>query len=145
MLVLSQHAPDGDAAMSLNLTAAERQQVRRVYTTCEGVEVKLEFPRGSRLRPGSVLSDAALTTRVRVQAKPEPVLTVRAGSPLELLQMAYHLGNRHVPVQLATEWLRLEPDPVLLHLLSDHLGAQITAEVTAFEPELGAYGQHHHE
>ncbi len=147
MLVLSQLSSDtaSPVALSLILTAEERRQLRRIHTTCEGIEVKLALPRGGRLIPGMVLTDTALTTRVLVRAKPEPVLTVRAASPLNLLEMAYHLGNRHVPVQLATEWLRLAPDAVLEHLLRDHLGAQITAEIATFEPEMGAYGQHHHE
>ncbi|NJK72125.1 MAG: urease accessory protein UreE, partial [Synechococcaceae cyanobacterium SM2_3_60] len=119
MLVLSQLSLDTDSpiALSLRLTAAERQQVRRIHTTCEGLEVKLALPRGGRLRPGAVLTDTALTTRVLVQAKPEPVLTVRAASPLDLADNGLPLGNRHVPVQLTTEWLRLAPDAVLEHLL----------------------------
>ena len=91
------------------------------------------------------------TVRV-VKAAPQPVLQVRHcrehGSPFDLLRAAYHLGNRHVPLELQPELLQFEPDPVLADMLRrQHL--IVTEAQAAFEPEGGAYGEgaghgHHH-
>jgi urease accessory protein len=97
--------------------------------------------RGQVLRGGDVLvaEDGSL---VRVVAKPQPVLVVRHcaehGSPFDLLRAAYHLGNRHVQLELQSDRLQLEPDHVLADLLRQmHL---IVSEALApFEPESGAY------
>jgi urease accessory protein len=78
-----------------------------------------------------------------VLAKPEPVLTVTAHTPLDLLQAAYHLGNRHVSLEITPTYLRLSPDPVLRDLLI-HRGLHIHEEIQPFQPESGAYGAHHY-
>ncbi len=78
----------------------------------------------------------------QIKAKPEPVMTITAKSPLDLLQAAYHLGNRHVPLEITDTYLRLSPDPVLKDLL-DHRGLHITEELVPFQPETGAYGHSH--
>jgi urease accessory protein len=80
---------------------------------------------------------------VRVIAKPEPVITVTAQTDLELLRAAYHLGNRHVPLEITPKYLRLSPDTVLQDML-EHLGLQTEAEIAPFQPEMGAYGSHSH-
>lgn len=131
------------ATLRLVLTAAERRFSHRIYTTVEAIEVKLDLPRGTVLKPGAGLTDADQTTWVKVVAQAEPVLTVSSPEPLQLLRAAYHLGNRHVPLQVTAVWLRLEPDPVLEHLLVEHLGLSVTAEIATFEPELGAYHHGH--
>jgi urease accessory protein len=79
---------------------------------------------------------------LQIVAKPEPVLTVTAKHPRHLLRAAYHLGNRHVPLEIAPTYLRLSPDPVLQHML-EQLGVAITEEMTPFYPEKGAYGHSH--
>jgi urease accessory protein len=79
---------------------------------------------------------------MRIIAKPEPVLTVLAEIPL-LLRAAYHLGNRHVPVEITSTYLRLSPDAVLAAMLIQ-LGLEIKEEILPFQPELGAYGNHSH-
>jgi urease accessory protein len=76
-------------------------------------------------------------------AKPEPVLTATAQNPLDLLRAAYHLGNRHIPLEIAATHLRLSPDPVLKSML-EHLGMEVREEISPFYPEMGAYGHHHH-
>jgi urease accessory protein len=99
------------------------------------------LPRGQVLRGGDVLvvEDGSL---VQVRAKAQPVLVVRHcaehGSPFDLLRAAYHLGNRHVQLELQSDRLQLEPDHVLADLLRQmHL---IVSEAQApFEPESGAY------
>lgn len=128
-------------ALTLSLTAEERTRSRHRFETAEGQPVYLHLPRGTVLQNGDWLrSDDGIT--VRVVAKPEPVLTVTADSPLALLQAAYHLGNRHVSLEIASTYLRLAHDPVLQHLL-EHRGLQVIAEIQPFQPEIGAYGHSH--
>jgi urease accessory protein len=79
---------------------------------------------------------------VQITAQPEPVLTVTAPDPTTLLRAAYHLGNRHVPLEVTADYLRFSPDPVLAQML-DHLGVTVTAETAPFYPEAGAYHHHH--
>ena len=100
------------------------------------------LPRGTVVRGGDVLvaEDGSL---IKVLAAPQPVLVVRHcadhGTPFDLLRAAYHLGNRHVQLQLAPDCLRFEPDHVLADMLRQmHL--IVTEANEAFEPEGGAYG-----
>jgi urease accessory protein len=76
---------------------------------------------------------------VQVLAAPEPVMEVRSADPLALLQAAYHLGNRHVAMELHADRLVLLHDSVLAHLLQ-HRGLQVDCRQAPFEPEAGAYG-----
>ncbi len=134
---------DAQVAVSttLMLTATERLRSRHRYGTTDGQLVYLQLPRGTVLQDGDLLqSDEGEI--VRVVAKPEPVLTVRANTPLDLLKAAYHLGNRHVPLEITATYIRLSPDPVLRHLL-EHRGLHITEEIQPFQPESGAYGHSH--
>ncbi|WP_448562002.1 urease accessory protein UreE [Trichothermofontia sp.] len=85
---------------------------------------------------------AYATQYVQVRAKPEPVLTVTASTPLGLLQAAYHLGNRHVPLEITPHYLRLAPDPVLQTMLIQ-LGVSVQPEMAPFAPTLGAYHHSH--
>lgn len=143
MITLTQRlAANGDtvADLTLCLTAEERLRSRFTVTASNGQQVYLQLPRGTVLQDGDRLySDDGLV--VQVIAKAEPVLTVTAKTLLDLLQAAYHLGNRHVPLEIAPTYLRLSPDPVLRHLL-EHRGLQITEEIHPFQPEMGAYGHH---
>jgi urease accessory protein len=79
---------------------------------------------------------------VRIVAKPETVITVTSQTPVDLLRASYHLGNRHVPLEVAPHYLRLSPDPVLQAML-EQLGVELKEEVLPFQPESGAYGHHH--
>ena len=79
---------------------------------------------------------------MHVVAAPEAVYQVTCGTPLDLVRAAYHLGNRHVPLQVGDNWLRLGADEVLRDMLIG-LGAQVVAETVPFEPEAGAYGGGH--
>lgn len=129
------------ATLTLALTADERTRSRHRYESLEGQSVYLQLPRGTVLRDGDLLqSEDGLI--VRVLAKPEPILTVRSDAELHLLQAAYHLGNRHVPLEITPTYLRLSPDPVLRHLL-EHRGLHVVEEVQPFQPETGAYGHSH--
>jgi len=119
-----------------------RQKSRFEATDARGRQIGIFLPRGTVLRGGDVLvaEDGSL---VHVQAAPQPVLVVRAcaqhGSAFDLARAAYHLGNRHVALELQPDHLKLEPD----HVLAEMLRAQhliVAEELAAFEPEGGAYG-----
>lgn len=128
-------------AYTLALTAEERQRSRLRIERPNGPVIFLRLPRGTQLRNGDFLQAEDGTT-VKVVAQPELVMTVTAGSPLELLRAAYHLGNRHVPLEIQPNYLRLLPDPVLRELLA-HQAVQVIDEIQPFYPELGGY-QHSH-
>jgi urease accessory protein len=99
------------------------------------------LPRGTVLRDRDLLTTDTGEDLVLVIAKPEPVLTVVGKTPLDLLKAAYHLGNRHVPLELTPTYLRLSSDPVLRAML-EPLGLKIIEEKAPFQPEIGAYSHH---
>ena len=145
MLTLTQRlaaSPDAVVSFTLALTAEERTKSRHRLQTEDGQGLYLRLPRGTVLQDGDLLcsDDSSL---VRVTAKPEPVLTITSLKPVDLLRAAYHLGNRHVPVELTATYLRLSPDPVLKTML-EQLGMKIQEGVLPFQPEQGAYGHHSH-
>jgi urease accessory protein len=119
-----------------------RQKSRLRTTTAEGEEIGLFLPRGSVLRDGECLrSDDGRI--VRVTAADENLLEVRCADADALARAAYHLGNRHTPVQVGAGWLRLAADDVLAGMLRG-LGATVTVVRAPFEPEAGAYAAGHH-
>ncbi|MGH8619584.1 MAG: urease accessory protein UreE [Burkholderiales bacterium] len=121
----------------------ERRQKSRLRThLASGEEVALMLPRGDILRGGDLLcmTDGRI---IEVVAEPEQVLHVTCATPTELARAAYHLGNRHVPVQVGDGFLRLAADHVLAGMLQG-LGAQLRELAAPFEPEAGAYGGGHH-
>lgn len=127
---------------TLILSAEERQRSRYLCQATSGEELLLSLPRGTILAEGDLLTTTLEDWWVRVQAKAEPVLLVQANNPLDLLRAAYHLGNRHVPLELTLQTLKLSPDPVLREML-EHLGLTVCEGLEPFSPELGAYGHHH--
>ena len=145
MLTLTQRLPENtNAAVSFTLwlTAEERTRSRHRFETPDGQALYLRLPRGTVLRDRDLLQSESGEVTVCVRAKPEPVLTVTAKGPLKLMQAAYHLGNRHVPLEITTTYLRLSPDSVLKSML-EHLGVEVQEEVMPFQPEIGAYGHSH--
>ena len=125
-----------------------RQKSRFAATDSAGRELGIFLPRGTLVRGGDVLvsEDGSL---VKVIAAPQAVLVITAcadhGTPFDLTRAAYHLGNRHVPIELQPDHLKIEPD----HVLADMLRAMHLTVVEAtlgFEPEGGAYaaGGHSH-
>lgn len=134
------------ADLTLPLTAEERRRSRKQFLTTEGIEVRLHLARGTILQHGDILVSESDTNTPRqlvmVVAKPEPVMTVTAHTLLDLLRAAYHLGNRHIPLEITLDYLRLEPDSVLADMLH-RMGLHVTEEVLPFEPEAGAYAAHH--
>jgi urease accessory protein len=133
--------PDIAPHCTVALTAAERTRPRLRSSTEEGQPISLQLPRGLTLKDGDWLQ-AETGELAQVHAKPEPVVTVTAQFPLSLLQAAYHLGNRNVPLEITSSYLRLLPDPMLQDLLA-HRGLQVLEEVAPFQPEMGAYGEAH--
>ncbi len=126
-------------AATVELPWDQRQKSRLDAVDSTGRVLGIFLPRGSVLRGGDVLvaEDGSL---VAVQAAPQPVLVVRAGPGTgpDLLRAAYHLGNRHVALQVQADQLKLEPDHVLADMLRA-MGLQVSEEASAFEPESGAY------
>jgi urease accessory protein len=128
---------------TLALAAAERTRSRLKFQSIEGETLQLQLPRGTVLRDGDLLLPEHGQQFVKVIAQPEPVLTVTAIEPLSLLRAAYHLGNRHVPLEITPDYLRLSPDSVLADMLIK-MGLQVNTETVPFQPESGAYGNSHH-
>ena len=131
-------------AASLTLDWDLRQKSRFDATDSEGRRVGVFLPRGTVVRGGDVLL-AQDGTLLRVLAAPQSVLKITAcathGTPFDLIRAAYHLGNRHVPIELKPDHLKIEPDHVLADMLRQmHL--TVTEVQDPFEPEAGAYGDH---
>jgi urease accessory protein len=123
-----------------------RQKSRFDCTDSEGRLLGVFLPRGTTVRGGDVLvtEDGSL---VRVLASPQTVLRISHcsahGSPYDLIRAAYHLGNRHVQIELKPDHLKIEPDHVLADMLrAMHLIVNTVTE--PFEPEAGAYAQGGH-
>jgi urease accessory protein len=133
-------------AATVELDWDVRQKSRFDATDSQGRHLGVFLPRGTAVRGGDVLvaEDGSL---VRVVAAPQEVLVITAckahGSPFDLVRAAYHLGNRHVTIELKPDHLKIEPDHVLAEMLRNmHL---IVNEATeAFEPEGGAYAAQGH-
>jgi urease accessory protein len=128
---------EGRPAARLILPFELRQRSRLLAVMDSGEEVGLLLPRGTVLRGGDRLqvSDGRL---VEVVAAPEEVSIVRGADARTLARAAYHLGNRHVAVQITGDSLRFLRDHVLDDMLRG-LGMKIEADVLPFEPEAGAY------
>ena len=130
---------EGELVLAFELRAKTRVLAR----TAAGVEVGYILERGGApLRDGEVLAGAD-GYRVRVRAAIEPLLHVTCADATSLARAAYHLGNRHVRVEVGDGWLRLAQDDVL-HAMLEQLGARVERVDAAFDPEHGAYGAGHH-
>ena len=126
------------------MTAEMREKARQQLTLPDGRGIHLQLPRGSVLLPGDVLLTENGEAIVRVIAEAEAVYTIRAHYPLALLRAAYHLGNRHVAMEVTEQYLRIKPDHVLLHLIEQLGSLCVTEEQSPFIPDAGAYVHHHH-
>ena len=131
-------------ATSITLDWDVRQKSRFESTDSAGRQVGVFLQRGQVVRGGDVLvgEDGSL---LKVLAAPQAVLRITHctahGAPFDLTRAAYHLGNRHVPIELQADHLKIEPDHVLADMLrSMHLFVNEVSE--SFEPENGAYGEH---
>lgn len=140
---IEREAPAGSqSGDTLTLPFELRQKSRLRARLDSGDEVALFLPRGRVLRDGDLLlcEDGLV---VRVCAAPEEVSTAEADSPHALARAAYHLGNRHVPLQVGAGFVRYQRDHVLDEMVRG-LGLRVRPERVAFEPEGGAYADHSH-
>jgi urease accessory protein len=141
MLQLTEILPPGAAprtpAATATLTLDERRKSRLRFLLDDGREAALLLPRGSALRDGDRLR-ADDGTIVGVRAAAETLSRARTADAHLLLRGAYHLGNRHVPVQLGDGWLAYEHDHVLDDMVRG-LGLTVETRVAPFEPEGGAF------
>jgi len=145
MLVLTERLPaqqhcDDELLLTFELRQKSRLRTRAV----SGEEVGLFIERGEQpLCDGECLK-AQDGRVVRVRAADEKLIQVVAVTPTELSRAAYHLGNRHVPVEVGEGWLRLGEDHVLIDMLERHFQVTVTVLDAPFNPESGAYGGGHH-
>jgi urease accessory protein len=128
---------------TLTLPFEQRCKSRLRTTLVSGEEVGLFLERGTILRGGNCL-EADDGRIVRVESAAENLMEVRAGDAESLARAAYHLGNRHTPIQIGDGWLRFAADHVLVEMLVG-LGVEASALAASFEPEPGAYAAGHHQ
>ena len=144
MLIVTQFAtPDEHAeraAITVELPYDLRKKSRlRARSLC-GRELGVQLERGTELRDGQrLLADSGEV--VVIVAAAETLSSVTGASPLALLRAAYHLGNRHVPLQVTEHWLRYQHDHVLDEMVRG-LGLTVAVVNAPFQPESGAYGRH---
>jgi len=153
MLTVNKLLPQGQGlapvllkrAATVQLDWDVRQKSRFDALDSQGRSLGVFLPRGTVVRGGDVLV-AEDGSMIRVEAAPQNVLVITPcsehGSPFDLTRAAYHLGNRHVQIELQPDHLKIEPD----HVLADMLRAMhliVTEQNLAFEPEGGAYAAGH--
>lgn len=133
---------DGELVLPFELR--EKSRLRASLTS--GEDVAVFTVRGTVLRDGELFrgDDGRI---VKIVAAPEMTYRVDCATPRDLLRCAFHLGNRHTQAQMggsdSAPFLRIRKDPVLKDML-EGLGARVSEELAAFEPEAGAYGGGHH-
>ncbi len=130
-------------AVSLDYDGRFRRRI--LLTTENRREVMLDLPQAVRLRHGDglLLDDGGV---VRVAARPEALLDIHAHNDGDLVRIAWHLGNRHLPVQVLGEHIRIRADHVIEEMIF-LLGGHVEHVEAAFDPEAGAYAgghSHHH-
>jgi len=128
--------------LKLVLPFEQRQKARQRARLTSGTEVGIQVPRGTVLRGGHRLR-ASDGTLLEIVAAPEPVSTVWSRDLRQLALVAYHLGNRHVALEVGTGWVRYLTDHVLDAMVTQ-LGFTVNHDHQPFEPETGAYGAHEH-
>ena len=144
MIILTQKIssiPQVSHLLTLSLTAEERTKIRRPCLSDDGQEIYLQLPRGTLLQDKTILTTEEQNILVEIRAKSEPVLIVKGETKLALMRAIYHLGNRHIPLEITSEYLRLSPDTVLENLLKQ-MGLEVAYQEAPFNPEDGAYHGH---
>lgn len=138
--ILPAGAWTGDPADSVTLDYDGRHRRRITLTGASGSEYLLDLAEATHLRHGDGLQLPGGGV-IRVVAKPEPLLEVTAGSPADLLRLAWHIGNRHLAAQVFADRILIRRDHVIAHML-EHQGAHVREIEAAFDPEGGAYHDH---
>jgi urease accessory protein len=126
----------------LSLPFDKRQKSRQRAVTLAGEVVFIQLPRGTVMRDGQFLSSEQGQI-LEITAALESVSTVSTQSSEQLARLAYHLGNRHVALQVGSNWVRYLQDPVLDKMVAG-LGLTVVSSCCPFEPEPGAYNQGGH-
>ncbi|MBF2058057.1 MAG: urease accessory protein UreE [Cyanobacterium sp. T60_A2020_053] len=126
--------------LTVALTADERQKPKQKLTK-ENVTIKLDLARGMVIQEGDILSDEMETFLVQITAQPEKVMTIISNDKLDLMKACYHLGNRHISLEINDRYLRFSADHVLQSMLMK-LGLNVIEETAPFYPVTGA--DHHH-
>jgi urease accessory protein len=143
LIVQKRIAPQAHADAELQLAFEERRKARQRTTLVTGEEVALFLDRGAILRGGDcLLSDDGQV--VRIVAADEALMEVKSVDAGVLARAAYHLGNRHCPVEIGERMLRFPADHVLAEMLLG-MGLAVTSISAPFEPEAGAYAAGHHQ
>ena len=141
------HWPEDTAIDTVTLAYLDRHRRRIRLAADSGTIFLLDLARAYHLSEGDglELDDGGY---VGVRAAPEPVLEIEAADRPSLLRIAWHLGNRHLPVQVVGDRLRIRADHVMAEMVSG-LGGRITRLEAPFDPEIGAYAgaahRHDHE
>jgi urease accessory protein len=136
------HWPQERAAGALTLDFDGRHRRRIRLTTDQGEDVLLDLPKAVAMGEGDALQldDGRL---LKVRAAAEPIVEVRHKEPDQLMRLAWHLGNRHLPTEIRDQMLRIRPDAVIEAMLHG-FGAELVKVRAPFQPEGGAYGGHGH-
>jgi urease accessory protein len=125
------------------LTHEQRTKGRLLVHAVDGREVRIFLDRGKTLLVGEFLQSQCGRV-VQVLGAEESITRASCDDWLAFSRACYHLGNRHVKLQVGERWLRMTPDHVLEEML-EHLGLKVEPEITVFEPESGAYSHGHHD
>lgn len=133
--------PEREAADSISLAYNERHRRRFRYTADKGTDFLLDLARAAVLNHGDglLLDDGRI---IAVVAAPEALTEIRAASARELVRLAWHIGNRHLPAQLDADRILIREDHVITEMLRG-LGAQVRHLEAPFTPESGAYANAH--
>lgn len=141
VLKVTQRLDQPEQAQAMLTLPYELRQKSRLRTRLDtGEEVGLMLPRGQVMRGGDCLK-AENGIVIELKAAPEAVSTASSIEPLTLQRACYHLGNRHVPLQISEQWVRYLQDHVLDEMVAS-FGLKIKHEQAPFEPEVGAYHSH---
>jgi urease accessory protein len=136
------HWPKERATGTLTLDFDSRHRRRIRLTADQGEDILLNLPKAVAMADGDglQLEDGRW---LMVRAAMEDIVEIRHKDPNQLVRLAWHLGNRHLPTEICDQALRIRPDHVIEHMLS-RFGAEFTNVQVAFQPEGGAYTDHGH-
>lgn len=139
-LKITGHTHNPTDTITLDETARHRRRVKMISDN--GIEFLLDLPEARLLRHGEglVLEDGRV---IEVCAEPEPLYEVRAKTPHHLLQLTWHMGNRHLPTELLPDHIRIRRDHVIKAML-EGLGGTVTEIDAPFNPQGGAYSAASH-
>ena len=146
MIKFERKVEDGTPNTTVTLPRDQREKSRLKVTLDDGREAGLFFEKGTNFQDGDLIISDDAKILVKIKAADETVSSVMCDDPLQLARACYHLGNRHIPLQINKGILRYQHDHVLDEMVRG-LGLEVKTEKAPFEPESGAYsggGHHHH-